>query len=98
MGGTSWNSVPASVDDSANVFGSLKVLLSAIYLDCKVRAESIIQPQTPVQGAAPVETKIKVLVGCTTVLEEQFDSKPSDVAEQRRRDVVIRYAIVILLL
>ena len=53
--------------------------------------------QTHVQEATPVKNKIKILLECITALEERFNSKPSDVVELRRRDDVIRYAIVALL-
>ena len=53
--------------------------------------------QTHAQEVVSTETKIKILVGCITALDERFDSKPSDIAEQRRRKDLIWYAIVPLL-
>ena len=35
--------------------------------------------------------KIKILLSHVVLLEEYLDSRPGDVAEQRRRDELIRY-------
>ena len=37
-------------------------------------------------------SKVEVLLSHVVTLEECFDSRPGDVAEQKRRDELIRYA------
>ena len=41
-----------------------------------------------------MENKIEILLSHVVALEELFDSRPGDVAEQRRRDELIQYAVV----
>ena len=38
--------------------------------------------------------KVENLFSSVTALEEDFNSRPDDVAEQRRRDELIRYATI----
>ena len=46
------------------------------------------------QGSAAVGDKIEVLLSHVVALEDFFDSRPGDVAEQRRRDELIEYVVV----
>ena len=39
--------------------------------------------------------KLEILLPRVAALEEHFDSRPSDVAEQRRRDELIRYVTML---
>ena len=39
--------------------------------------------------------KVEVLLPRIAALEEHFDSRPSDVAEQRRRDELIQYVTIL---
>lgn len=41
--------------------------------------------------------RIEILLSHVVVLEERLDSRPSDIAEQRRRDDLIRFVLVYLL-
>ena len=41
-----------------------------------------------------MENKVANLLARIVVLEERFDTRPGDVAEQRRRDDLIRYATI----
>ena len=46
------------------------------------------------QGTITVGNKIEDLLSRIVALEESFDSRPGDVAEQRRRDEVRSYVII----
>ena len=46
------------------------------------------------QGTVAIGNKIENLLSRIVALEERFDSRPGDVAEQRRRDELIRYVVV----
>jgi hypothetical protein len=48
-------------------------------------------------GPVAMEKKIEALRSCIVMLEERFNSRPSDVADQRRRDNLLRYDIAPLL-
>ena len=50
--------------------------------------------QTHFQAAVTVGNRINIILSRLVALEELFDSRPSDVAEQRRRDGLIRYVIL----
>ncbi|KAF9786335.1 hypothetical protein BJ322DRAFT_1059130 [Thelephora terrestris] len=63
-------------EETTDKFNPLKATLSAIYTTCN---ETI-----------PIGNKITVLLSRINALEEQFDSRPSDVEEQRRRSKVIQ--------
>ena len=52
---------------------------------------------TRIQEVVPVGKKIEALVPRIIALGEQFDSNPSDIAEQRCREGVKRYVITFLL-
>ena len=52
--------------------------------------------RTYLQEALPVRNKAEDLVSRVDALEKHFDSPPSDVAEQRHRSEVLRYAIIFL--
>ena len=43
-----------------------------------------------------MDNRIKNLLSSVVSLEERFNSRPSDVADQRRRDDLIRYVTVLL--
>lgn len=43
---------------------------------------------------ATIGIEVEHLLSRVVVLEERFDSRPDDVAEQRRRDELIRYVVV----
>ena len=45
------------------------------------------------QGTIAVESSIKNILPRIIALEEHFDSRPGDVAEHRRREELIRYAV-----
>lgn len=46
------------------------------------------------QGSVGVGSTIELLLSRIVALEECFDSRPGDVAEQRRRDDLIMYVLV----
>jgi hypothetical protein len=46
------------------------------------------------QGAAAARNKIRDLLARVAALEVHFTTPPDDVAEQRRRSELIRYAII----
>ena len=50
--------------------------------------------QTRLQGTNHIRTKAKDMISCVDALEKHFDSCPSDVAQQRHRWEVIRYATI----
>ena len=50
--------------------------------------------QTNLQETNPIGNKAKDMVLCVDALEKHFDSRPSDVAQQRHRGEVIRYATI----
>ena len=80
-------------------FGPLKAALSdilAAYADREVRSQLPAQnpPLTKVfQGIIAVENSIKKFLPRIVTLEEHFDSRPGDVAEHRRREELIWYAM-----
>ena len=47
------------------------------------------------QGIVALGNKVEVLLPRIAALEKHFDSRPSDVAEQRRRDELIRYVTML---
>ena len=49
--------------------------------------------QTHLQETNPVGSKAKHMISRVDALEEHFDSRPSDIAQQKHRGEVIRYAI-----
>lgn len=93
---TAIESVAVPADESTRGFGPLKAVLSLVYADHKVRSRfflpNIAFEQTIPQGTV-VGNKIEDLLLRVVALEKSFDSRPNDVAEQRRRGEVIRYAV-----
>jgi len=53
----------------------------------------ILLRRTHFQGSVAVGNMIELLLSHIVVLEERFDSRPSDVAELRRRDELEQYVI-----
>jgi len=92
-------------EENAHGFGPLKAILgaiSAIYVNYEVRLRPPVQnsPLTnlfTLQETIPVRNKIEDLLSRVATLEELFATLPGDVAEQRCRSEVIRYAIIPLL-
>ena len=86
--------------DATEGFGPLKVVLGAIPAIYANR-EVCIQPSAQnypllnaFQESAAAGNKIECLLPRIVALEERFNSRPSDVAEQRRRDELIQYATI----
>ena len=91
---------PGGARDSSKKFGPLKAALGAIlncYADHKVRLHPLAQNslrQTLFQEPVAAGNKIGNLLWRINALEEQFDSRPTDVAEQRRRGELIGYVML----
>ena len=90
-----------NANEAKEKFGPLKVVLGtipAVYANREVRSKppSHNSPLTSEfqQGSVAVGNKIEVLLSHIVTLEQFFDSRPGDVAEQRRRDELIRYILV----
>ena len=86
--------------DAAGGFGPLKAVLgaaSAAYIDHKVRTQSSAQDSSLTnrpQETAAVRNKIENLLSRVTALEALFATPPGEVIEQRRRNGLIRYAVI----
>jgi len=81
-------------------FGPLKAtlgIISTVYTNYEVRLRSlltIIPWLTHLQETVAIRNKIDDLFSRMAVLEPLFTALPSDVAEQRRRSGLIRYALI----
>ena len=87
------------VGEATKRFGPLKAVLGVIpafYANGEVRQQPLLDsPLTnTLQESVTVGNKIEILLSHVIALEECFDSRPGDVAEQRRRDELIRYVAV----
>ena len=83
-------------------FGPLKAVLGAVpavfanrEVGSKPPSQILLPQMNSRQGSAAVGDKIKVLLSHVVALEDFFDSRPGDVAEQRRRDELIQYVVVL---
>lgn len=91
---------PRSARDGARKLGSLKAALEVIihlYANHEVSFRPL--PQNPLsqihlQESVAVGNKVENLLSRINALEERFGSRPDDVAEQRRRGKLIRYAML----
>ena len=88
------------LNEDTETFGPLKVILQAIpalFANRDVRLRSPTQWHSPLTGTfqetGAVGNKIENLLSRVVAVEDHFNSRPSDVAEQRRRDELIRYAM-----
>jgi len=88
-----------AAEEAMDGFGSLKIVLGAIstiYANYQVRLRPLFKIlfwRTNLQDTAVIGNKIEILLSHLAVLEARFATRPSDVAEQRRRSRLIRYAI-----
>lgn len=82
-------------------FGPLKATLEAI---SAVRADSkphefllkILLDEPPLQETTPIRNKIEDILSRIAVLEAHLATLPDCVAEQRRRNELIEYVIILL--
>ena len=85
------------VQDDTEKFGPLKLVLGgipALYANHEVRLKPCAQyspSRTDSQEIVTVSNRVKNLLSRVVALEERFNSRPSDVTDQRHRDGLIRY-------
>ena len=98
-----WSSDVCSSDLTEGVaggFGPLRAILgaiSAVYTDHKVRSQpllTILLSRVDSQETVVTKNKIEDILSRVAILETLFATSPGDVAEQRRRDQLIRYVVI----